>query len=62
MSLSKNDHLAAACRAMLSDSRLLQIRRAHASAKPTSRNPAWLHTHNDLGYVLRLLEIVEANK
>ncbi len=38
------------------DQKLLQIRRSHASARPTSRNPAWLHTHNDLTYVLSLLD------
>ena len=38
------------------DQKLLQIRRSHASARPTSRNPAWLHTHNDLTYVLALLD------
>jgi hypothetical protein len=47
---------AAALRTVLNDSRLLQIRRAHASARPTDRNPAWLNAHRDLGYVLRLLE------
>ena len=38
------------------DKKLLQIRRSHASARPTSRNPAWQHTHNDLTYVLALLD------
>jgi hypothetical protein len=33
-------------------SRLEQIRLAHASARPTRENPAWVHTHNDLTIVL----------
>lgn len=57
-----NAKLSAACRAMLGDPRLLQIRRAHESAQPTAANPAWMHTHNDLGYVLRLIELLEAFK
>ena len=33
--------------------RMEQLRRAHASARPKSvSNPAWFHTHNDLTYVL----------
>jgi len=40
-----------------SDQRLLQIRRSHASARPNpTANPAWFHTHNDLTYVLSLLD------
>lgn len=58
----RDAQLVAATRAILSDSRLLQIIRAHASARPTERNPAWLNTHNDLGYVLRLIELLEAFK
>lgn len=60
--IQHNAKVAAACRAVLSDSRLLQITRAHKSARPTDRNPAWLNTHNDLGYVLRLIELLEAFK
>jgi hypothetical protein len=38
-------------------SRLEQIKRAHASARPNPvENPAFFHTHNDLTYVLRELE------
>ena len=40
--------------------RLEQIRRSHASAKPTRENPAWMHTHDDLGYVLGRLAKLEA--
>ncbi|KNA31025.1 hypothetical protein ADU20_27265 [Burkholderia pseudomallei] len=43
-------------RAILNDPRVLQIRRAHASARPKAENPAWRNTHIDLGYVLRVLE------
>ncbi|MGF6641793.1 hypothetical protein [Paraburkholderia sp. MM6662-R1] len=53
-----DERLASAARALLSDTRLLQITRAHRSARPTERNPAWLNTHNDLGYVLRLIEVL----
>lgn len=42
--------------AILDDPRVLQIRRAHASARPKAENPAWRNTHIDLGYVLRMLE------
>lgn len=38
------------------DEKLLQIRRAHASARPKTSNPAWFHTHNDLTYVLSCLD------
>jgi hypothetical protein len=41
---------------ILEEPRIDQIRRAHASARPTERNPAWLHTSRDLDYVLRVLE------
>jgi hypothetical protein len=35
-------------------SRMEQIRRAHANARPNSVvNPAWANTHNDLTYVLQ---------
>jgi hypothetical protein len=41
---------------MKTDQRLEQIKRAHASARPNViNNPAFFHTHNDLGYVLGLL-------
>lgn len=40
--------------------RLEQIRRAHASARPKHDNPAWLHTHNDLTYVLGLVDKMQA--
>lgn len=39
--------------------RLEQIRRAHASARPKHDNPAWMHTHNDLTYVLGLLDALQ---
>lgn len=39
-----------------SDERLLQIRRAHASARPTAENPAWLNSHRDMAYVLSYLD------
>ncbi|WP_157131223.1 hypothetical protein [Burkholderia pseudomallei] len=42
--------------AILADERVLQISRAHASARPKAENPAWRNTHHDLGYVLRVLE------
>ena len=55
--MSNDPHaLALLRRALRSDERLLQIRRAHRSARPTERNPAWLHTHRDLDYVLSMLE------
>jgi hypothetical protein len=41
-------------------SRLEQIRRAHASARPKHDNPAWLHTHQDLTYVLSLVDRLQA--
>ncbi len=43
-------------RHLLDDPRIDQIRRATESARPTDRNPSWLHTHRDLEYVLRMLE------
>ncbi|MFG7180690.1 hypothetical protein ACGYQ5_14275 [Burkholderia pseudomallei] len=42
--------------AILDDPRVTQIARAHASARPKRENPSWWHTHNDLDYVLRVLE------
>jgi hypothetical protein len=33
-----------------------QIRRSHASARPKHDNPAWLHTHSDLTFVLEQLD------
>lgn len=36
--------------------RLEQIRRSHASARPKHDNPAWVHTHNDLTFVLEQLD------
>lgn len=41
---------------LLADPRIDQIARAHASARPSDRNPSWLHTYRDLDYVLRMLE------
>lgn len=39
-------------------SRLDQIRRSHAAARPNpAANPAWFHTHNDLDYALGLLTV-----
>lgn len=32
--------------------RIEQIRRSHASARPTPENPAWVHTHADLTVAL----------
>ena len=37
---------------MSAQGRLLQVERAHASAKPTDANPAWLNAHRDLGFAL----------
>ena len=34
--------------------RFQQIVRSHASARPKPENPAWLNTHNDLDYILRV--------
>jgi hypothetical protein len=39
-----------------SNERLTQIRRSHAAARPKHDNPAWLHTHNDLTFVLDEIE------
>lgn len=33
-----------------------QVRRSHASARPKHDNPAWLHTHEDLTFVLQRLD------
>jgi hypothetical protein len=41
---------------MTGDERLLQIRRAHASARPSDANPAWKKTHGDLSFVLKHLD------
>lgn len=38
------------------DGKLDQIARSHFSARPKHENPAWVHTHNDLGYVLSQLQ------
>ncbi|RBB38892.1 hypothetical protein DPV79_16050 [Burkholderia reimsis] len=43
-------------RTILNEPRIDQIARAHASSRPSDRNPSWLHTHRDLDYVLRTLE------
>lgn len=37
-----------------------QIRRSHASARPKHDNPAWLHTHNDLTFVLERYDTLRA--
>lgn len=37
---------------MTDETRIEQIRRAHASAKPIAVNPAWQNTHRDLGAAL----------
>lgn len=42
--------------AILNEPRVLHIARAHASAEPKPLNLAWVQTHKDLGYVLRVLE------
>jgi hypothetical protein len=42
------------------DERLLQIRRAHASARPSDVNPAWKNSHHDLAFVLGYLDTVLA--
>jgi len=42
---------------VLADDRLLQIRRAHAFARPNaSVNPAWANTHGDLSYALAVID------
>lgn len=41
---------------MTDNERLLQIKRAHASGRPSDANPAWKNSHNDLGFVLAYLE------
>lgn len=46
----------ACAEAILNDERVLQISRAHASARPKPENPAWRNTHHDLGYVLNVLK------
>lgn len=33
-----------------------QIRRSHASARPTRENPAWLHCHQDCEVLLREID------
>jgi hypothetical protein len=45
---------------MTNSERLLQIRRSHASARPKHDNPAWLHTHNDLTFVLERYDAMRA--
>src|SRR4051812_4882202 len=35
---------------------ILQIRRAHASAKPTAANPAWKNCHHDMAVLLRHID------
>jgi hypothetical protein len=39
---------------------LNQIRRSHRNARPTHENPSWMHTHNDLSFVLAELDRVYA--
>ena len=39
-------------------SRVEQIRRAHAHARPKDANPAWFHCHNDCGVLLEVIEHV----
>jgi len=38
--------------ALPTQDRLTQIRRSHASARPSAENPAWCHTHADLTFAL----------
>lgn len=33
-----------------------QIRRAHASARPNTQNPAWMNCHHDCGVLLAEIE------
>lgn len=40
--------------------RVLQIRRAHASAKPTERNPAWMNSHRDMAVLFQRIDELEA--
>lgn len=37
-----------------------RIRKAHASARPKSVNPAWQNTHHGLGVVLEYITAIEA--
>ena len=37
-------------------SRVEQIRRAHASARPKRENPAWWNTHHDLSIALQYID------
>ncbi len=39
--------------------RIEQIRKSHARARPTSQNPAWLNTHNDLSVALAYIDQLE---
>ena len=39
--------------------RVRQIEASHASASPTTANPAWMNTHHDLGIVLRYVHFLE---
>ncbi len=39
--------------------RIEQIRKSHASARPTSHNPSWLNTHNDLSVALAYIDELE---
>lgn len=36
-----------------------QIRRAHASARPTRENPAWANSHADLAVALQHIEALQ---
>ena len=44
---------------MTSTERLIRIRLAHAEARPTPQNPAWMNTHRDLGFVMTELSRAE---
>lgn len=37
-----------------------QIKRSHKSARPKAENPAWVHTHHDLGVALKEIERLTA--
>jgi len=39
-----------------------QIRRAHASARPTRADPAWLNSHHDCGVLLAAVEALREDR
>ncbi|MEX3635983.1 hypothetical protein [Paraburkholderia sp. BR14320] len=42
--------------------RVLQIRRAHASARPKDENPAWKNSHHDCGVLLDAIDMLVAEQ